>query len=172
MNPVPMKYSHSISSPFAVKDREKFLRWARDLGIQVQAVRREPLDRVCISPPPDGEWHFMDVPEDVELSQENGFWAWFAEALGAHLPDNTVVTIFDTHADEDDHDKGAWVGAAVHLISSRGDYAYGDLVDLAHHLLGQQTWPLGQVCLFHAGLQGALDSFVNLPNSQLPTATP
>lgn len=171
MNRTPVKYSHSISSPFAVKDREKFLVWARDLGIQVDNVRREPLNRVCIRPPLDGEWHFMNIPDDVELSQDNGFWAWFSTALGEHLPDNTVVTIFEAYAAVDDRDVVDWVGGAVHVISSLGGYVYGDLCDLAHYLLLQEPWPLGQVDLFSAGLQGDSDGFVTLPNSQLPTDT-
>lgn len=171
MNPTPVKHSHSISSPFAVKDREKFLVWARERGIQVHAVRREPLDRVCISPPIDGEWHFMDVPEDVELSQENGFWAWFSTALGEHLPDNTVVTIFEAFADEFLCNI-SWVDAAVHVISSRGDYVYGDLCDLAQYLILNEPWPLGQVNLYSPGLQGAFDGFVTLPDPELQPQRP
>ena len=170
MNRTPVKHAYSISSPFAVRNREKFLVWARDLGIQVRNVRREPLDRVCISPP-GSEWHHMDVPEDVELSQANGFWAWFATSLGAHLLPDTVVTIFESFADVDDRGGVNWADAAVHLISSRGDYVYGDLCDLAHHLLLQQPWPLGEVNLHSPGLQGDFDSFVTLPHSQLPTNT-
>lgn len=157
-----MKYSHSISSPFAVRDREKFLVWARDLGIQVRNVRREPLDRVCILPPLDGEWHFMDVPEDVDLSQENGFWHWFSTALGAHLPDNTVVTIFEAYADADDHDMVHFADGVVHVISSRG-YVYGELSDLAYHLVQTEAWPIGPVDLYTSGLQGDCHGVVDLP---------
>lgn len=171
MNLAPMTHSNSISSPFAVRDREKFLVWARDLGVRVLNVRRAPLDRVCILPPLDGEWHFMDVPEDVELSQENGFWRWFAEALGAHLSDNTVVTIFESFANEDDHGVVNWVDGAVHVISSLGDYVYGELSDLAQMLVLSEPWPLGQVNLYTPGLEGDFHSFVTLPNSQLPTDT-
>jgi hypothetical protein len=113
----------------------------------------------------------MDVPEDVELSQANGFWAWFATSLGAHLLPDTVVTIFESFADVDDRGGVNWADAAVHLISSRGDYVHGDLCDLAHHLLLQQPWPLGEVNLHSPGLQGDFDSFVTLPHSQLPTNT-
>lgn len=171
MQRTTVKYSHSISSPFAVKDREKFLVWARDRGIQVRNVRREPLDRVCILPPCDGDWHFMDIPDDVDLSQDNGFWAWFSGALGAHLPDNTVVTIFESFADADDRGKVHWVDGAVHVISSRGDYVYGELSDLAATLVRAEAWPLGEACLFTPGLRGDFHSFVTLPDPQPPIDT-
>lgn len=168
MNTLPIKYVHAISSPFAVNDREKFLVWARALGLRVQAVQNYPLDRVVILPPADGEWHYVDVPEDVELSQDNGFWAWFAEELAKFLFSGHIVTLYDAYADEHASGGISWVDGAVHIIGSHGGYAYGELSDLVHHVLLGQEWPLGQVDIFSAGPLGVSDGVVTLPDPTTP----